>query len=419
MQREGEDVIPLANLDLGVGEGVSWDNVVRLVRVIQKQGLSEEARFCLKTRFKTNTTFLVLNTLTVVHTIAINSSLDIRKELSQQKWFKYMERQLTQPVHPACVTAVMQILVDWDVLFGADELGRKASLLLNKVRGVQRPQISDGATAKREEWDAGMPSVITVQQAPDFGLLENAPHHADQPNLYLDRSSASNTSHQSSHFSPRPHSQLDSPSSSIRNASSGRSQGVESGMLNPEETIRSIMWLSEKLEIKIQNLRSLSQSRDKVLLERCMDEGNKLTSDGQNFKAMVQDAVLGTLSEDVLARLLEANDGLACIIDAWSEEVAKTFFEDQTQHQQQQTQPSQQHTMPNTNPRTEPLSRHQSQPSLDNSLSNTTSISLSPYSPTHPQPQPTQPQPEQPPISTTQGIDDLLGLNNGAGYQQQ
>lgn len=165
------DALLLPALDKATG-GVQWSSVARLMNMVREaNSISKHLRYSLKARLTCGEENRVLNTLTVLHTISLNGSVDVRKQLSDTKHLKLLEKVYLSFSTGLAAAAVCQMLVDWTFMFSNEELGQKSARLLKHLRSKGAPALRATriATERREEIMLGVP-ILRFVHGVDFGV---------------------------------------------------------------------------------------------------------------------------------------------------------------------------------------------------------------------------------------------------------
>ncbi|CAD7703378.1 unnamed protein product [Ostreobium quekettii] len=170
------DALLLPALDKAAG-GVQWSSVARLMNMVREaNSISKHLRYSLKARLTCGEEPRVLNTLTVLHTISLNGSLEVRKQLSDTKHLKLLEKVYMSFSTGLAAAAVCQMLVDWTFMFSNEELGQKSARLMKHLRSKGAPALraTQIATERREEIMLGVP-ILRFVHGMDFGTPHSQP----------------------------------------------------------------------------------------------------------------------------------------------------------------------------------------------------------------------------------------------------
>ncbi|KAG2500331.1 hypothetical protein HYH03_001907 [Edaphochlamys debaryana] len=148
---------------------VLWPVVFAGVKnVVRSNNLNNETLTCVKGWLKSTDSSLQipLLSLTVLHTMALNSGVAVRNQMAVPKLFGRLEKQLAKPPGPLVASAILQVLVDWQHLFGHEDLGARSRAVLASPRYSGQAlsySPSPAVVAMEEEMRLGVPPVAPIR----------------------------------------------------------------------------------------------------------------------------------------------------------------------------------------------------------------------------------------------------------------
>ncbi|KAL6746867.1 hypothetical protein V8C86DRAFT_2929613 [Haematococcus lacustris] len=143
------------------GTVTAWTVVYQSIKAIlvpEKREITEDALTALKDRIKASDVVTALVGVTVVLALSYNAGSRVRAQLATLDWAKLVDKTLGKPVG----TALIQALLNWAFLYGAEPLGIQAHKILSSAavrKAMANMAVSQCAVDMKEEQALGLPFV--------------------------------------------------------------------------------------------------------------------------------------------------------------------------------------------------------------------------------------------------------------------